>query len=397
MLHLTRSLLRTAARPVPWRSSYSTAARASEPLRILFCGSDKFSCESLQALHDEHKRNADLIRSIDVVVRPSKPTGRGNKVMSEVPIRTLADQLNLPVHVRDTFTGWAMPKPNGDPINLIIAVSFGLFVPPRLINASKYGGLNVHPSLLPDLRGPAPIHHALLAERTHTGISIQTLSPKAFDEGTILLQTPAPGIPVPPQCTPQQLHDLLAPEGARMLVEALRRGLHVPPYQPVRENEVGPGSGKPALRHAPKITTADRQVRWAESEAGKAALQARVLGPLWSYVKTEEGVERRVILEDVEEVLDGVPLGSGGEKEGEERWRDVTFLQKPDGARKAEEDHGRGRTEVVTLKYGVDGSADGEAILVRMVDGSWLRVGRIKVEGSTSKPARSVLENMRSK
>jgi methionyl-tRNA formyltransferase len=43
-----------------------------------------------------------------------------------------------------------MPQPNGDPINLIIAVSFGLFVPPRLINASKYGGLNVHPSLLPE-------------------------------------------------------------------------------------------------------------------------------------------------------------------------------------------------------------------------------------------------------
>ena len=43
-----------------------------------------------------------------------------------------------------------MPKPDGDPINLIIAVSFGLFVPPRLIHASKYGGLNVHPSLLPE-------------------------------------------------------------------------------------------------------------------------------------------------------------------------------------------------------------------------------------------------------
>lgn len=43
-----------------------------------------------------------------------------------------------------------MPNPNGDPINLIIAVSFGLFVPPRLIHAAQYGGLNVHPSLLPE-------------------------------------------------------------------------------------------------------------------------------------------------------------------------------------------------------------------------------------------------------
>ncbi len=43
-----------------------------------------------------------------------------------------------------------MPEPGGEPINLIIAVSFGLFVPPRLINAAKYGGLNVHPSFLPE-------------------------------------------------------------------------------------------------------------------------------------------------------------------------------------------------------------------------------------------------------
>jgi methionyl-tRNA formyltransferase len=46
-------------------------------------------------------------------------------------------------------TSHEMPIPEGDPINLIIAVSFGLFVPPRLIDAAKYGGLNVHPSILP--------------------------------------------------------------------------------------------------------------------------------------------------------------------------------------------------------------------------------------------------------
>jgi methionyl-tRNA formyltransferase len=43
-----------------------------------------------------------------------------------------------------------MPTPDDEPINLIVAVSFGLFVPPRLLNAAKYGGLNLHPSLLPE-------------------------------------------------------------------------------------------------------------------------------------------------------------------------------------------------------------------------------------------------------
>lgn len=42
------------------------------------------------------------------------------------------------------------PKPQGEPINLIIAVSFGLFIPPRILKGAKYGGLNVHPSLLPE-------------------------------------------------------------------------------------------------------------------------------------------------------------------------------------------------------------------------------------------------------
>ncbi|AEO63546.1 uncharacterized protein THITE_2108965 [Thermothielavioides terrestris NRRL 8126] len=147
---LRRALLRTAARRVPWATRYSTVSKTSDPLRVLFCGSDEFSCASLQALYDEQKQNSELIRSIDVLVRPAKPTGRGNRIMKDVPLRALAEQLRLPIHVRDTFKGWDMPKPAGDPINLIIAVSFGLFVPQRLLRESKYGGINVHPSLLPE-------------------------------------------------------------------------------------------------------------------------------------------------------------------------------------------------------------------------------------------------------
>ena len=66
------------------------------------------------------------------------------------PLKELADSIQLRVHERDTFTGWDMPRPDGEPINLIVAVSFGLFVPRRLLRAAKYGGLNVHPSLLPE-------------------------------------------------------------------------------------------------------------------------------------------------------------------------------------------------------------------------------------------------------
>ncbi|KAL2192026.1 hypothetical protein L209DRAFT_92501 [Thermothelomyces heterothallicus CBS 203.75] len=107
-----RSSLRTVARRIPWRRPYGTGFKNSDPLRVLFCGSDEFSCASLQALHDEHKINSTLIRSIDVVVRPGKPTGRGYKVMREVPLRGLAKQLDLPIHERDTFTGWNVSSTN---------------------------------------------------------------------------------------------------------------------------------------------------------------------------------------------------------------------------------------------------------------------------------------------
>ena len=60
-----------------------TSQATSEPLRILFCGSDEFSIASLRALYKEHKRDKALIESIDVVCRPAKPVGRGLKAIRE--------------------------------------------------------------------------------------------------------------------------------------------------------------------------------------------------------------------------------------------------------------------------------------------------------------------------
>ena len=67
-----------------WARRYRAASgKVSAPLRILFCGSDAFSCASLAALHNEHARSRELIRSIDVVVRPPKRSGRGGRSIQE--------------------------------------------------------------------------------------------------------------------------------------------------------------------------------------------------------------------------------------------------------------------------------------------------------------------------
>ncbi|KAI0853172.1 Formyltransferase [Daldinia vernicosa] len=280
-------------------------AKKSDPLRILFCGSDEFSCASLEALHEEHLRNPALIQSIDVVVRPGKRTGRGNKIIQHPPIRDLAKTLGLPIHKRDTFTGWNMPSHT----NLIIAVSFGLFVPPRLLHAAQYGGLNIHPSLLPDLRGPAPLQHALLAGRAYTGISLQTLDDRAFDHGLVLARTPP--LPIPSDTDYAALLALVTPLAAELLVQGLRRGVHVPPLEEAGEHALGPeeseGQGQEVrevvrvktenLLHAPKITKQDRQLR--ASNLPQLWRRYRALGPLWFWARDRQGVRKRVIIERV--------------------------------------------------------------------------------------------------
>jgi methionyl-tRNA formyltransferase len=153
----------------------------------------------------------------------------------------------------DTFTGWTPPNP----INLVIAVSFGLLVPPRILGHAQYGGLNVHPSLLPDLRGPAPIEHAILKRRSHTGVSVQTLHPQHFDQGTILAQTPAPGVEISQSTTAQELSQQLAQTGANMLVDVLKSRKFVPPFE-----AAGWYSGP--ISHAPKITKQDRFIDFSQ-------------------------------------------------------------------------------------------------------------------------------------
>lgn len=291
----------------------NTTSRAREPLRILFCGSDIFSCASLFALHELRKADPRLVDSIDVLVRPGKPSGRGHRRVAVGPVFHLAEALGLPIHQRDTFNGWDLPLPGhvahpktgdvavipqlsdlplpgyvfarpetGDvatvphhlsgpqeqqqqerprhPFNLIIAVSFGLFVPNRILSKLAYGGINVHPSLLPDLHGPAPLQWTILTRRFYTGVTVQTMHPRAFDRGEVLAQTPAPGVPVPYGCTTDDLVALLAPHGARLLVDALQRGLYLgPPYAPVPDRV--PVDADRA-RHAPKIDKSELTVDW---------------------------------------------------------------------------------------------------------------------------------------
>lgn len=259
--------------------------QSKAPLRILFCGSDQFSVVSLQALHQYAQENPAHIASIEVVSKKDKFTGRGLKKLTPPPIKHVAADLGLPLHQIDTFTSWGPPGffsndgHDQNSINLIIAVSFGLLVPPRILQSSKYGGLNVHPSLLPDLRGAAPIHWAILKGYRRTGVSIQTLHPSNFDGGTILDQREV-SVPSPVNCSFEELRDVLAPIGAEMLLKTLQNELYISPQS------IPPPPDSHLVKYslAPKITAQMMQVDFGEHDSGQILRMSRVMPRLWAEV-----------------------------------------------------------------------------------------------------------------
>ncbi|KAH7125118.1 formyl transferase [Dendryphion nanum] len=282
-----RSLLVSNCR----RYSSQVAPRTVRPLRILFAGADEFSIHSLRALVAAQKEDSNLIESIDVLHKAEKLAGRGLKHLKKVAIESVAsNELKLPIHPTQNLKGWF--PPNNKEFDLIIAVSFGLFIPEHLIDSTTYGGINVHPSLLPDLRGPAPIHHTLLLRRPATGISIQSLDRFAFDRGKIIVQTPSPGIPVTSDDSIASLTDSLGSLGGEMLVDVLKRKAYLPPYE---DQGWYAASGGP-IDYAPKIDKEDSKVNIYTTPSEEILYKHKVLGDLWCILPYKH---QRIILNKV--------------------------------------------------------------------------------------------------
>ncbi|KAI9822749.1 MAG: Methionyl-tRNA formyltransferase [Thelocarpon impressellum] len=321
---------------------------STKPLRILFLGSDDFSAASLRALRAEQLgRPGETVASITVACRPGKPTGRGLKVIRESPIKHVARSLELPVHDVDSFGGWALPSPT----DLIVVVSFGLLVPASVLSSTTYGGLNVHPSLLPDFRGPAPLHHTLLARRASTGVTLQTLDPHAFDTGTVLSQRSFP-VPDPSTCTVPQLGAFLAPRAADLLVQGLRERLFIPPFKAVGSTEINEGARRGQV--AGKIRPEDRRVRWTSQSAEEILCRQRVLGDLWTLVTPS--AETATTAKSVRLKLHGLTLCPYARPDAPPSGEGTFFLGTRD----------EGRTE---------------ELLVPTSDGLILRVGGVTLEG----------------
>jgi len=350
-------LFRTASHLRPCRPSsclYSTSRQ--EPLQILFCGADDFSIFSLEAFHKLRQVDPALIASIHVLCKNDKATGRGSKTISSPPIKAKALSLDLPTHQIDTFTGWTPPFS----YNLIIAVSFGLLIPPRILSGANYGGLNVHPSLLPDLRGPAPIHRALLHNDTHTGVTLQTLHPQHFDRGDIVAQTPA--IAIPKTATVETLLPTLGHAGADLLTQSLKTQSFLPPYSSKSSSHSTHG----LLRHAPRITSSDHKIDPEHDTANKILTYSRVLGRLSCPASLT------IFLQNITPFKAASPIQITG-------LTDVT-------------DELPSTQSAVKTTYSIRRHNNDWKLLLRTVDGRFLTPESINVPGRTTKTTSALLE-----
>lgn len=286
-VHPARNLCRAYITPT------SSRRQTDERLRILFCGSDEFSAFSLKALAEYAQSPDNDIESIDVVTRKDKRGGRGLKSVRSPFIKSLAERLQLPLHQIDTFTGWTPPTDgrNGQsptPINLVIAVSFGLLVPPRILRGATYGGLNVHPSLLPQFKGAAPIQWSILNGLNKTGVSLQTLHASKFDEGVVLDRIPVP-VWDPSTCTFDQLRDQLGPVGAKLLVKCLQDKQYLFQDSPMNEPDSEHTS------YAPKIKKQHSAIDPQLHGAGQIRRMQRALKSLWAHAQDLDGKTVRVL------------------------------------------------------------------------------------------------------
>lgn len=145
---------------------------------------------------------------IAVVTKPPLPAGR-NLEPKKTTIEVWATSKNIPVH-------YFAPSLS---VDLVVSASYGDKIPMETIRKARFGGLNVHPSLLPRWRGGDPVPWAILTGDKKTGVTVSTLS-ETFDAGDIIAQK---SIPITENDTTQTLRPKLFTIGAELLTSVLTK------------------------------------------------------------------------------------------------------------------------------------------------------------------------------
>lgn len=180
-------------------------------MNIVFMGTPKFAVSSLQKLCDEG-HNIKL-----VVTQPDRPFGRGKKIKKS-EVKEKAEELGLeifqPSRVKHADSVQRIKSLNPD---LIIVIAYGQILSKEILDIPKFGCINVHASLLPKLRGAAPINWAIINGDKKSGVTTMLMD-EGLDTGDMLLKKE---IDITDDMTAGELHDLLSEAGAEILIDTI--------------------------------------------------------------------------------------------------------------------------------------------------------------------------------
>jgi len=244
----------------------------NQPYNIIFMGTPAFSVPTLQALHNS------VHRLSLVVTRPDKPKGRGRQVVPP-PVKIAAEQLGYNVlQPRSAKTAEFVETLERIAPDLLVVIAYGQILTPRVLEIPRYGSINVHASLLPRYRGPAPIQWAILNGDNETGITTMQME-AGLDTGDILLTAKES---ISQDDTAATLIDRLAQLGAELLIKTL---------EAMRADRLNPVPQDDSLAtYAPMLKKSDGQIPWSKSAEQLAAF-VRGMDP-WPGAFTFLGEQR---------------------------------------------------------------------------------------------------------
>lgn len=242
-------------------------------MRLVFFGTPEFAAVSLRALL------AERFEVVGVVTQPDRPHGRSRSTLVPPPVKQVALETGLPVlqpdrPVGDLFlAGLRRLEPE-----LGVVVAYGHILRPQVLELPPLGMINVHASLLPKLRGAAPVQWAIANGDTETGVSIMRME-AGLDSGPVMHRL---ATPIRPDETGGQLGERLARLGATALVEALSL------------LQAGAARWEPQdharATYAPKLDRATARVDWA-APADVVARRIRAFDPVPGAWTTLDGAE----------------------------------------------------------------------------------------------------------
>lgn len=236
-------------------------------MKIVFMGTPDFAAASLKALYDAGRDVAAVFS------QPDKPKNRGMK-LAPSPVKELALAHGTPVYQPETLRdGQAEALLRAIAPDLIAVVAYGRILPPSILDIPPLGCVNIHASLLPRLRGSAPVQWAVLNGDTETGVTSMYMAPE-MDAGDIIF---ARKTPIGEEETAGELFDRLAALGADLLVETI---------QAIEEGRAPRTPQDHALAtYAPPIRKEQAPIDWSRS-AREISCQVRGLIP-WPVATAE--------------------------------------------------------------------------------------------------------------